>query len=76
MQMFPQELALANLMGLMPEDERGYSTREQAYEHLKEMSGEDFGYDVEMWALWVECLGLPSKTPPGRGKRKKWKPSR
>lgn len=74
MQMFPQELALANLKGLIPEDERGYSTREEAYENLKEMSGEDFGYDLEMWELWVACLGLPLKVPPGRNRPKRRRP--
>jgi hypothetical protein len=54
MSLFPDELALANLKGQIPEDERGYSPREEAYASLKEMSGEDYGDDVEAWTRWVE----------------------
>ena len=40
-------------------------SQKEAYEFLKEISGEDFGMDIELWALWVEEQDYPPKV---RGK--------
>ena len=40
MRLFPEELALANLKGEITEDERGFMPRDEAYEWLKELSGQ------------------------------------
>lgn len=63
MQLFPEELALANLKGEIPEDERGFSSKQEAYEFLKELSGIDLGLDIEAWADWVrgKMTDRPSK---------------
>ncbi len=53
MQLFPTELALANLKGEISPDERGHCSKEEAYEELKWLSGEDFGLDIELWETWV-----------------------
>lgn len=53
MQLFPGELALACLKGEISEDERGFATREEALEILRELSGLDFGDDVSAWEQWV-----------------------
>jgi hypothetical protein len=32
----------------------GYISREDAYERLKAVSNQDFGYDGEAWAEWLD----------------------
>lgn len=54
MQLFPDELALANLKGEVSADERGHMSREDAYAMLKELSGKDFDGDIAAWEDWVE----------------------
>jgi hypothetical protein len=63
MQLLPNELALANLRQEIPCDERGYCTAEEAYEWLKELSGVDYGFDVDKWEKWVseQNKSVPSK---------------
>lgn len=67
MQLFPDELALANLKGEISEDERGFMPKCHAYAWLKELSGKDFGLDVEAWAEWVRenAADRPSKSREG-----------
>lgn len=55
MQLFPGQLALINLRGQLDPDERGHMTQEEALAMLRELSGEDFGADVAMWALWGDA---------------------
>jgi hypothetical protein len=63
MQLLPNELALANLKGEVSDEERGYLGKEEAYEWLKELSGEDFGMDIALWEAWVKEKNrhVPSK---------------
>ena len=63
MQLFPNELALANLKGEISEDERGFCSADEAVEWLKELSGLDFGKDVAKWEEWVckQNKNIPSK---------------
>ena len=63
MQLFPNELALANLKQEISEDERGYSSVDEAYERLKQLSGMDFGLDINKWEKWVadKNKSIPSK---------------
>jgi hypothetical protein len=61
---------LANLRQQLPAGSLYYMARETAYEKLKELSGEDFGYDDKRWEKWgVENKHfLPGFEPPsGRG---------
>jgi hypothetical protein len=44
-----EQLLLANLEERMPIGGWGYMTKEDAYESLKEMTGQDFGYDLKAW---------------------------
>jgi hypothetical protein len=36
-----------------PHMRREYLTRERAYEKLKAITGQDFGFDVERWQAWI-----------------------
>jgi hypothetical protein len=47
----PFEILLANLRGRMPDPMYSMST-EKAYEELKRLSGEDFGFDDKLWENW------------------------
>ena len=42
------DLLLDNLAGGIPRS-LDYLSKEQAYEELKRISGEDWGYDIEAW---------------------------
>ena len=48
----PFEKLLLNLKGAMPESLPDYLPKAQAYERLKNLSGEDFGYDIHRWESW------------------------
>ena len=48
----PFEICLINLCQMLPKQSLYYMTREEAYEELKEISKEDFGYDVNKWEQW------------------------
>ena len=48
----PFEVYLMNLRQLLPPHSIYYWTREEAYQQLKEWSGQDFGYDAEAWEKW------------------------
>ena len=47
------ERLILNLQQLMPPNRKGYMPREKAYESLKKLTGQDFGYDVEKWVEWI-----------------------
>jgi hypothetical protein len=46
------EILILNLKQKMPSDDRNYMTAEDAYEALKSISEEDFGYDAGAWEKW------------------------
>ena len=48
----PIERALLNLNQQISREMSAYRTREKAYEELKKLSGEDFGYDSQSWYRW------------------------
>lgn len=48
----PVEIYLLNLAGLISEEAMIYLDKEVSLRFLKEMTGEDFGYDVEKWRCW------------------------
>ena len=63
----PAELALLNLKGSISPSVYGYLDKEEAYEMLKELSGETFPIDdIEAWTEWVrqEMEGYPSRFSP------------
>lgn len=45
---------LSFLNGSEPEDVRGFMHREEAYNTLKALTGQDFGYDVKQWRNWFK----------------------
>ena len=50
----PLQGLLMNLNQEIEAGRREYLSKEQAYEKLKELTGQDFGYDVEKWRKWVK----------------------
>jgi hypothetical protein len=53
----PFEFLLRNLEGIpdgMPRDS-WYMSQERAYSELKRQTGQDFGYDVDAWAQWLDA---------------------
>lgn len=54
MQLFPGQLAIANLKRQLEEDDRGFMSVEEAVQELRELSGLDFGNDIERWESWVK----------------------
>jgi hypothetical protein len=52
--LYPLEGLLLNLKQEIAPGRREYLPREQAYELLKEWTGQDFGYDIEAWEAWIE----------------------
>jgi len=55
----PVEGFLLNLEQKIEECRREYLPRDAAYEKLKSLTGEDFGYDTEKWRTWIKKHGLP-----------------
>lgn len=51
--LLPITLFLMNLKGDIRPGTREYRTPERALEALKQMTGEDFGYDVQAWKQWL-----------------------
>lgn len=54
MQLFPGQLAIANLKRQLEEDDRGFMSVEEAVQELRRLSGLDFGNDIERWESWVK----------------------
>lgn len=48
------ERYLLNIAGTVPEDVMHYMPRELARKQLRELTGQDFGYDTEQWKVWLE----------------------
>lgn len=47
-------ILIRNLEGTFPHDLPYYSSKKEAYERLKEITGEDFGYDGKAWRDWYK----------------------
>ena len=65
------EYWLDNLVGIFAafdlDDDPNYMTEAQAYEKLKDYTGQDFGYDEDKWRLWF-AVNKPEEItifPPG-----------
>ncbi len=54
----PVEGFLLNLQQKIEKGRREYLPRDAAYEKLKDLTGEDFGYDAEEWRTWIKKHGL------------------
>lgn len=67
MQLFPSELALANLLGQFHPGDRAFCSREEALNELRELSGCDFGDDIELWIEWVIEDMAPIRPPKVKG---------
>jgi hypothetical protein len=44
---------LLNLEGKIKEGRREFLPRQEAYEKLKQLTGQDFGYEVLRWRDWI-----------------------
>ncbi len=51
--LIPIQLAITNLLGHLPEGAVGYASKEEAYEDLKRITNQDYGYDVRKWVQWA-----------------------
>lgn len=54
MRLTDEEILIANLHGGIHPESPHYKTKEEAYELLKEITHQDFGYDVEQWKDWCK----------------------
>jgi hypothetical protein len=55
---------LKNLSGEIKETSRLYVPEETVYEELKRRSGQDFGYDVNMWRDYIKMHPEIRTSPP------------
>jgi hypothetical protein len=65
----PCEIYFANLVGTMHPGRLEYLSKELAYERLKEMTGQDFGFDVDRWRPWLIREGMIRLSPSSRPKQ-------
>jgi hypothetical protein len=62
----PLELLLANLHGeISPEYVFLYIPKDAALAALREVTGQDFGFDAPRWREWLEINGLIPKIARG-----------
>lgn len=61
----PFQRYLLNLRQELPHTSMYYMSQDEAYSKLKELSGQDFGYDDAQWELWGVANGqfLPGYEP-------------
>jgi hypothetical protein len=51
----PYELLLRGLAGELRPKTLSYISKEAAHEELKQLTGEDFGYDTEKWRAFIRA---------------------
>jgi hypothetical protein len=56
---------LMNLNQEIKKGRREYLSRDEAYQKLKALTGQDFGYDVEKWRSWIKQNKVTAKNPKG-----------
>jgi len=49
----PTQRLFENLKQAIPPNAMPYMKREDAYNRLKELTGQDFGYDHDQWENWL-----------------------
>ena len=54
---------LRNLKGSIPRGRRRYMPKEEAYEYLKQITLQDFGYDIQAWERWFADRPLAEAMP-------------
>jgi hypothetical protein len=59
----PCEIYFENLAGTMNPRSLQYMSKELAYERLKKMIGQDFGFDVDRWKDWLVREGMIRLSP-------------
>jgi hypothetical protein len=62
----PVQGLLMNLNQEIEPGRREYLSKEQAYKRLKELTGQDLGYDVEKWGKWFKSNPNPLIRPKKR----------
>ena len=53
MKLLPEEIALINLEQGFLKESPHFRPREQALEELRQLTGQDFGEDVQAWEDWL-----------------------
>ena len=53
------KILLKNLNQEIEQNDPSFCTREEAYRILKELTKQDFGYDVEQWKQWIKETKFP-----------------
>lgn len=56
---------LMNLNQEIKEGRREYLSPDEAYRKLKDLTGQDFGYDVDKWRHWIKQNKASAKNPKG-----------
>ena len=51
------------LEGTFPKKRRGGPSKEEAYDELKQITGQDFGYDAVAWRRWFKGKSLKEAMP-------------
>jgi hypothetical protein len=54
----PHERLFLCLAGRIADTRLEYCSKDQAYERLKNLTGQDFGNDLEKWKQWLTRNGL------------------
>jgi hypothetical protein len=64
----PCEIYFANLAGAMNPNRLQYMSKELAYKRLKQMTGQDFGLDMNRWKAWLVREGMIRLSPSSHPK--------
>ena len=67
MRLTMEQILLHCLEGKMSKEIFAYRSKEVAYEELKRLTGQDFGYDINAWKQWFKTADEPF---PNMGKSK------
>jgi len=51
-----EQILIGNLKQIIPKEAMMYLAQENAIERLKQITGQDFGYDVEAWEKYLKDL--------------------
>jgi hypothetical protein len=55
-----------NLNQEVEENMPHYLSKKKAYQNLKELTGQDFGYNVQKWKQWIKDNKVSVKYPKGK----------
>ena len=72
MQLYPHQVFLLALEGMTSLYGRPMPSKEEARQRLRQLTGQDFGYDAERWREWLSRnrKGLYGRREPPRRRRR------